>query len=348
MFLPSASFRFTHQVNRKDAEGKNIVQGGFLGLDNIGVFDRSAPLPTGGHIEQSDGTSWMAMYCLNMLAMALELAYDDPAYEDVASKFWEHFTQIAYAMNNRGDDGVSLWDEEDGFFYDVLHVPNQGGFPISGANASPTERSHLVMRTRSMVGLIPLYAVDTLEPELLKRLPNFKRRLDWFIANRPGYTQNQACMFTPGTGERRLMSIVDGEKLRRVLHYMLDENEFLSPYGIRAVSRYHKDHPYVLRIGDAEHRLEYEPGESSTGLFGGNSNWRGPIWFPVNFLLIESLQKFHHYLGEEYKVECPTGSGKLRRRSHGVSREPSCAIRTDCGQFMELRTSSNMIRTGRI
>jgi hypothetical protein len=285
---------FTWWVNRKDAEGKNIFQGGFLGLDNIGVFDRSAPLPTGGHIEQSDGTSWMATYCLNMLAMALELAYEDPAYEDVASKFWEHFTQIAHAMNNRGADGVRLWDDEDGFFYDVLHVPHQGEFP---------------MKTRSMVGLIPLFAVDTLEPELLKRLPNFKRRLDWFIANRPGYTQHQACMFTPGMGERRLMSIVNGDKLRRVLRYMLDENEFLSSYGIRAVSRYHKDHPYVLRIGDAEHRLNYEPGESTSGLFGGNSNWRGPIWFPVNFLIIESLQKFHHYFGEDYKVECPTGSG---------------------------------------
>jgi hypothetical protein len=162
-----------------------------------------------------------------------------------------------------------------------------------------------------MVGLIPLYAVDTLEPELLKRLPNFKRRLDWFVANRPGYTHNQACMFSPGLGERRLMSIVDGEKLRRILRYMLDENEFLSPYGIRAVSRYHKDHPYVLRLGSDEHRLEYEPGESSNGVFGGNSNWRGPVWFPVNFLIIESLQKFHHYFGDEYKVECPTGSGNL-------------------------------------
>jgi hypothetical protein len=287
---------FTWWVNRKDAEGKNIFQGGFLGLDNIGVFDRSAPLPTGGHIEQSDGTSWMAAYCLNMLAMALELASEDSAYEDVASKFWEHFTQIAYAMNNRGDDGVSLWDDQDGFFYDVLHVPNQGELP---------------MKTRSMVGLIPLYAVDTLEPDLLKRLPNFKRRLDWFIANRPAYTQDQACMFTPGMGERRLLSIMDGDKLRRVLRYMLDENEFLSPYGIRAVSRYHKDHPYMLRIGGDEHRLDYEPGESGTGLFGGNSNWRGPIWFPVNFLILESLQKFHHYFGEGYKVECPTGSGKF-------------------------------------
>jgi hypothetical protein len=302
---------FTWWVNRKDAEGKNIFQGGFLGLDNIGVFDRSAPLPTGGHIEQSDGTSWMAMYCLNMLAMALELAYEDSAYEDVASKFWEHFTQIAYAMNNRGNDGVSLWDDQDGFFYDVLNVPNQGETAMSGANASPAGRSHQAMKTRSMVGLIPLYAVDTLEPELLKRLPNFKRRMDWFIANRPGYTQNQACMFTPGRGERRLMSIMDADKLRRVLRYMLDENEFLSPYGIRAVSKYHKEHPYVLRFGGAEHRLDYEPGESSTGLFGGNSNWRGPIWFPVNFLIIESLQKFHHYLGQDYKVECPTGSGNF-------------------------------------
>jgi hypothetical protein len=287
---------FTWWVNRKDAEGKNIFQGGFLGLDNIGVFDRSAPLPTGGHIEQSDGTSWMAMYCLNMLAMALELASQDPAYEDVASKFWEHFTQIAHAMNNRGEDGVSLWDGEDGFFYDVLHIPNQGEIP---------------MKTRSMVGLIPLYAVDTLEPELLKRLPAFKRRLDWFIANRPGYTANQACMFTPGMNERRLMSILDGDKLRRVLKYMLDEKEFLSPYGIRAVSRHHGDHPYVLNLQGAEHRLEYEPGESSTALFGGNSNWRGPIWFPVNFLIIEAIQKFHHYFGEDYKVECPTGSGSF-------------------------------------
>jgi hypothetical protein len=320
---------FTWWVNRKDAEGKNIFQGGFLGLDNIGVFDRSAPLPTGGHIEQSDGTSWMAMYSLNMLAMALELACEDAAYEDVASKFWEHFTQIAYAMNNRGGDGVSLWDEEDGFFYDVLHVPNQGEF---------------AMRTRSMVGLIPLYAVDTLEPELLKRLPNFKRRLDWFVANRPGYTHNQACMFTPGLGERRLMSIVDGEKLRRILRYMLDENEFLSPYGIRAVSRYHKDHPYVLRIGSDEHRLEYEPGESTTGLFGGNSNWRGPIWFPVNFLIIESLQKFHHYLGDEYKVECPTGSGNLLTLweiSQEISRRLAATFLRDQNGFRAVHGASD-------
>jgi hypothetical protein len=288
---------FTWWVNRKDAEGRNIFQGGFLGLDNIGVFDRSAPLPTGGHIEQSDGTSWMGMYCLNMLAIALELAREDPAYEDVASKFWEHFVYIAYAMNNLGDEGIELWDEADGFYYDVLHLPDGNHFPL---------------KVRSMVGLIPLFAVETLEPELLARLPGFKRRLEWFIDNRPDLTRNLACMRTPGRGERRLLSIVDGERLRRVLHYMLDETEFLSPHGIRALSHIHNEHPYTLNVNGTEHRVSYEPAESSTGLFGGNSNWRGPVWFPVNYLLIESLQKFHYYLGDSYKVECPTGSGQMR------------------------------------
>jgi hypothetical protein len=287
---------FTWWVNRKDAEGRNIFQGGFLGLDNIGVFDRSAPLPTGGHIEQSDGTSWMGMYCLNMLAIALELAREDPAYEDVASKFWEHFVYIAYAMNNLGDEGIELWDEADGFYYDVLHLSDSQHFPL---------------KVRSMVGLIPLFAVETLEPELLNRLPGFKRRLEWFIDNRPDLTRNLACMRTPGRGERRLLSIVDRDRLRRVLSYMLDEREFLSPYGIRALSRVHHDHPYTLSVNGTEHRVNYEPAESSTSLFGGNSNWRGPVWFPVNYLLIESLQKFHHYLGDDYKVECPTGSGQM-------------------------------------
>jgi len=287
---------FTWWVNRKDAEGRNIFQGGFLGLDNIGVFDRSAPLPTGGHIEQSDGTSWMGMYCLNMLAIALELAREDPAYEDVASKFWEHFVYIAYAMNNLGDDGIALWDEADGFFYDVLHLSDGNHFPL---------------KVRSMVGLIPLFAVETLEPELLARLPSFKRRLEWFIDNRPDLTRNLACMRTPGRGERRLLSIVDHDRLRRVLRYMLDENEFFSPHGIRALSQTHRNHPYTLSVNGMEHRVDYEPAESSTGLFGGNSNWRGPVWFPVNFLLIESLQKFHYYLGDDYKVECPTGSGQM-------------------------------------
>ncbi len=287
---------FTWWVNRKDADGMNIFQGGFLGLDNIGVFDRSAPLPTGGHIAQSDGTSWMAMYALNLLAIALELAKEDPSYEDVASKFWEHFLYIAHAMNNRGDDEVRLWDEQDGFFYDVLHLPEGKPYP---------------MKVRSMVGLIPLFAVETLEPELLERLPDFKRRMEWFIANRPDLTQNVACMRTPGNDERRLLSIVEQNQLRRVLRFMLDENEFLSPYGIRAISRVHKDQPYVLHVNGMEHRVDYEPAESSTGLFGGNSNWRGPIWFPLNYLIVESLQKFHHYLGEDFKVECPVGSGQM-------------------------------------
>ncbi len=287
---------FTWWVNRKDAEGKNIFQGGFLGLDNIGVFDRSAPLPTGGHIEQSDGTSWMAMYSLNLMAIALELAKEDPSYEDLASKFWEHFLYIARAMNHRGDDGVTLWHEEDGFFYDVLHLPNGEPFP---------------MKVRSMVGLIPLFAVETLEPELLDTLPDFKRRLEWFIDHRKDLVTNVACMRSPGRGERRLLSIVDREQLRRVLQLMLDENEFLAPHGIRAISRYHREHPYKLEVNGQVHRVDYEPAESSTGLFGGNSNWRGPIWFPVNYLLIESLQKFHHYHGDDFKVECPTGSGNF-------------------------------------
>jgi len=287
---------FTWWVNRKDADGMNIFQGGFLGLDNIGVFDRSAPLPTGGHIAQSDGTSWMAMYALNMLAIAMELAKEDPSYEDVASKFWEHFLHIARAMNNRGDEDIRLWDDQDGFFYDVLHLPQ--GKPLP-------------MKVRSMVGLIPLFAVETLEPELLDELPDFKKRMEWFINNRPDLIQNVACMRTPGNAERRLLSIVSRDQLRSVLRFMLDENEFLSPYGIRAISRFHKDNPYVLQVNGAQHRVDYEPAESSTGLFGGNSNWRGPIWFPLNYLLIESLQKFHHYLGADFKVECPTGSGQM-------------------------------------
>jgi hypothetical protein len=287
---------FTWWVNRKDAEGMNIFQGGFLGLDNIGVFDRSAPLPTGGYIEQSDGTSWMAMYTLNLLAIALELAKDDPVYEDMASKFWEHFLYIAHAMSHRGRDTMGLWNEEDGFFYDVLKLPDGTQFP---------------MKIRSIVGLIPLFAVETLEPEVLDRLPGFKRRLEWFVDNRPDLTQDIACMKTHGMGARRLLSIANEKQLRDILRYMLDEKEFLSPYGVRALSRFHREHPYTLNVMGIEHRVDYEPGESSTGIFGGNSNWRGPLWFPVNFLLVESLQKFHHYLGDNFKVEFPTGSGKM-------------------------------------
>lgn len=286
---------FTWWVNRKDAEGNNIFEGGFLGLDNIGVFDRSKDLPTGGHLEQSDGTSWMAMYSLNLMAIALELARTDKAYEDVASKFWEHFVFIADAMNNIGTENTELWNEEDGFYYDVLHV----------------DGNHHPIKVRSMVGLIPLFAVETLDSELLDALPEFKKRMEWFIDNRSDLTENIACMRTKGMGERRLMAIAFQARLRSVLKYMLDENEFLSQYGIRAISRYHKDHPYILNVNGTEYRVDYEPAESSTGLFGGNSNWRGPIWFPVNYLLIESLQKFHHYLGDDFKVEFPTGSGQM-------------------------------------
>jgi hypothetical protein len=285
---------FTWWVNRKDAGGKNVFEGGFLGLDNIGVFDRSAPLPSGAHIEQSDGTSWMGMYCLNMLAIALELARQDPAYEDVASKFFEHFVYIAHAVHDLGDQGINLWDETDGFFYDVLHGNGTGGHRI---------------KVRSMVGLIPLFAVETLEPEAIDRLPGFRRRMQWFIDNHPEFREHVETAIKPGAGPRRLLAIVGRAQLPRVLHYMLDEAEFLSPHGIRAVSRYHREHPYVLQMDGIEHRIGYEPAESSSDIFGGNSNWRGPIWFPVNYLLIESLQKFHYFYRDTLKVEFPTGSG---------------------------------------
>ena len=286
---------FTWWVNRKDAGGKNIFQGGFLGLDNIGVFDRSAPLPTGGHIEQSDATSWMGMYCLNMLSIALELARDNRAYEDVASKFFEHFVYICRAMNNIGGEKIELWNREDGFFYDVLHLPDGHTCPL---------------KVRSLVGLIPLFAVETLDSELIDKLPRFKHRMQWFIENRPDFSAHVETHSKDGE-VRRFLSLVNPARLKSVLRYMLDEEEFLSPYGIRALSRYHKDHPYVLSIMGSDYRVDYEPAESSTGVFGGNSNWRGPIWFPVNYLLIESLQKFHYFLGDEYKVECPVRSGHL-------------------------------------
>jgi hypothetical protein len=284
---------FTWWVNRKDPDGSNIFQGGFLGLDNIGVFDRSAPLPTGGHLEQSDGTSWMGMYCLNMLAIALELAKEDRAYEDIASKFFEHFVYIAHAMNNFGSRGKSLWDEEDGFYYDVLHLPNG--------------EDHF-LKVRSMVGLIPLFGVETLEPEAIDKLPGFKRRMQWFIDNHPDVPDHIDMSQSSARGTRLLLSLVSKKRLGRVLSRMLDESEFLSPYGIRALSRYHKDHPYELRFNGTVNSVNYEPAESATGTFGGNSNWRGPIWFPVNYLLVESLQKYHHYYGEDFKLAMPTGS----------------------------------------
>jgi hypothetical protein len=286
---------FTWWVNRKDNLGRNIFQGGFLGLDNIGVFDRSAQLPTGGYINQSDGTSWMAMYSLNLMRISLELAEHNHVYEDIASKFFEHFLNIAEAMSCMYSDGIGMWDEEDQFFYDVLNLPND-------------ERVRL--KIRSMVGLIPLFAVETLEPELLERLPGFRKRLEWFLNHRPDLAGLVSHWESPGRGQRRLLSLLRGHRMKKLLRRMLDESEFLSDYGIRALSRAHLAHPFVLKVGNVDQSVRYAPGESESRQFGGNSNWRGPIWFPLNFLIIESLQKFHHYYGNDFKVECPTGSGR--------------------------------------
>ncbi|HKV27452.1 MAG TPA: hypothetical protein VJN90_04160 [Candidatus Acidoferrales bacterium] len=286
---------FTWWVNRKDPLGMNVFEGGFLGLDNIGVFDRSMPLPGGGYIDQSDGTSWMAMFCLNMMAMAMELAHEDPAYEDLASKFFEHFVYIADAMNKIGSENVGLWDETDGFYYDVCHLSNGSQIP---------------MKVRSMVGLIPLFAVETFEPEDLARLPGFQRRMNWFILHHPDVPEHVDMSQRTDKGARLLFSIANKEKMLRVLRFMLDENEFLSPYGIRSLSKYHQKNPFVLTLDGEEHRVDYEPAESTTALFGGNSNWRGPVWFPLNFLLIEALQRYHYYYGDQLKVEYPYGSGR--------------------------------------
>ncbi len=300
---------FTWWVNRKDAEGRNVFEGGFLGLDNIGVFDRSAKLPFEGRIEQADGTGWMAMFSLNMLAIAIELAQDDPAYEDVASKFWEHFLYIAHAMNHLGKNTHSMWSEEDGFFYDVLQIHDK----------------RLPLKVRSMVGLIPFFAVGTLEPRVLSDLEDFHRRLNWFIENRPDLTANVASMHQEGAGARRLLSVANESQLRRVLAVLLDEREFLSPHGIRSLSKAHGDHPFSCEIDGREYRVGYEPGESTSGMFGGNSNWRGPIWFPLNVLLIESLQKYHHYFGDSFTVEFPTGSGNHLTLEQ-VAKELSCRL----------------------
>lgn len=287
---------FTWWVNRKDASGMNIFQGGFLGLDNISVFDRSKPLPFGGHIDQSDGTAWMGFFCVIMMKISLELSLFDPIYQDCATKFFEHFLRIASAMNNCGGRGVSFWDPHDAFYYDILHLPDDSIIP---------------MKVRSIVGLLPMLAVETLEPEPIKKTPVFERRVEWFISKKPDVASTIACVFTPGVGARRLMSIVNKERLVKVLKYMLDENEFLSPFGIRSLSKYHKDHPYNFDVKGMQYSIGYQPAESQTTLYGGNSNWRGPIWFPVNYLIIETLQKYHHYYGDELKVECPTGSGNF-------------------------------------
>ncbi|MER3477981.1 MAG: glucosidase, partial [Leptolyngbya sp. ERB_1_2] len=287
---------FTWWVNRKDPRGQNLFQGGFLGLDNIGVFDRSQPLPTGGYLEQADGTAWMAMFALNMLTIVLELSREDETYSDMALKFFEHFLYIANAINHVGHSETALWDEQDGFYYDALHLP---------------DGEDVLMKVRSMVGLTPLFAVDTLEPDLLNIVPGLKDQIEWFLTNRPELAHNIASMRVAGEGDRRLLSITSPEGLRQILRRLLDENEFLSPYGIRSLSRYHQAHPFIFNWKGSKYQVDYEPAESTTNQFGGNSNWRGPIWFPLNYLIIESLQKFHHYFGDDFKVECPTGSGVM-------------------------------------
>jgi mannosylglycerate hydrolase MGH1-like protein len=287
---------FTWWVNRKDVEGRNIFEGGFLGLDNIGIFDRSAPLPTGGTINQSDGTAWMAMYTLNLMRIALELALDDQVYEDIATKFFEHFLYIAGAMTNIGGEGIGLWDETDEFYYDVLHLPGGERIPL---------------RLRSMVGLIPLCAVEVLDSSVFTRLPHFSRRAHWFLEHRPQLALLVSRWSDASTGERHLLSLLRGHRMKRLLSRMLDETEFLSDYGVRSLSKFHEKNPYVFEHAGNRMSVAYSPGECATNVFGGNSNWRGPIWFPVNFLLIESLLRFHSYYGEDFKVECPVGSGTL-------------------------------------
>jgi hypothetical protein len=286
---------FTWWVNRKDAEGRNIFQGGFLGLDNIGIFDRSAPLPTGGHINQSDGTAWMAMYTLNLMRIALALAEDNHVYEDIATKFFEHFLYIAKAMTNIGGCGIGLWDEEDEFYYDVLHLPGGRRVPL---------------RVRSMVGLIPLFAVEVLDGCVFSRLPEFTRRLRWFLDYRPDLAKLVSRWTQRNSEERHLLSLLRGHRMKRLLARMLDETEFLSDYGIRAVSKYHESHPFVFEHQGNRFGISYVAGESTSNLFGGNSNWRGPIWMPVNYLLIESLRRFYRYYGDDFLVECPVGSGQ--------------------------------------
>ena len=287
---------FTWWVNRKDAEGRNIFEGGFLGLDNIGIFDRSAPLPTGGVINQSDGTAWMAMYTLNLMRIALELALDDHVYEDVASKFFEHFLYIAGAMTNIGGDGIGLWDEADEFYYDVLHLPDGQRIPL---------------KLRSMVGLIPLFAVEVLDASVFTRLRHFTGRLRWFLDHRPQLAQLVSRWHEASPDERHLLSLLRGHRMKRLLERMLDETEFLSDFGVRAISKFHDQNPYVFEHASNRITVAYTPGESTSNLFGGNSNWRGPVWMPMNFLLVESLRRFHSYYGDDFKIECPVGSGRL-------------------------------------
>jgi hypothetical protein len=288
---------FTWWVNQKDREGNNLFEGGFLGLDNIGVFDRSHPLPNGAYIEQADGSSWMAMYSLNMLRIAIELSTFEPSYQEMASKFFEHFLFISRAMRNITEDEIDLWDSEDEFYYDILHMP--------------ADDQSVLLKVRSLVGLIPMFAVEILTPEMIDQLPDFTRRLEWVLKNRPDLARMVSRWHEPGRGESRMLALMRIHRLKRTLKRMLDETEFLSDYGVRSLSKYHKDHPYVLQMDGITYSVQYLPGESESGMFGGNSNWRGPVWFPVNYLIIESLVKYYEYYGDEMSVEYPTGSGKL-------------------------------------
>jgi hypothetical protein len=286
---------FTWWVNRKDVEGRNIFQGGFLGMDNIGLFDRSAPLPTGGYVNQSDGTAWMAMYTLNLMRIALELALGDHVYEDIASKFFEHFLYIAEAMTNIGGDGIGLWDDQDEFYYDVLHLPDGEGIPL---------------RVRSLVGLIPLFAVEVLDSSTLAKLPRFNARTQWFLEHRPNLAR-LVSRWHDANGDRHLLSLLRGHRMKRLLNRMLDETLFLSDFGIRSLSKLYGAHPYVFEHEGTRLSVTYVPGDAASDMFGGNSNWRGPIWMPVNFLIIESLRRFHSYYGNDFRIECPVGSGTM-------------------------------------
>jgi hypothetical protein len=309
---------FTWWVNRKDADGNNVFQGGFLGLDNISLFDRSAPLPGGGRLDQSDGTAWMAFFTLEMLAISLELARANPVYQSLATKFFEHFLSIATAMSS---EDHCLWDPDDEFFYDVLRLPDGRARPL---------------QVRSIVGLIPLLAVTVIGQETMETMPKFTERMHWFLDHRPHLSDNVASIDKPGSGHRHLAAILTPERLQSVLRYLLDEEEFLSPYGIRSLSRYHRDHPYELQVEGQEFRVNYEPAESATPLFGGNSNWRGPVWFPLNFLIIEALERFGDYCGDEVTVECPTGSGvemTLREVAGELSRRLTSIFLPDATGF---------------
>ncbi|MDB5267633.1 MAG: glucosidase [Hymenobacter sp.] len=328
---------FTWWVNRKDRDGRNIFEGGFLGLDNIGVFDRSAPLPFGGFLEQADGTAWVAMYALNMMRIALQLSQTNPVYQDMASKFFEHFLYIAEAMTNVANEHMDLWDDEDEFYYDALNTPDRG---------------HELLKVRSLVGLIPLFAVEVIDEDLLKGAPEFLARMNWFLDNRPVLASLVSRWQEPGKGARHLLSLLRGHRVKRLLARMLDEAEFLSPYGVRSLSRYHLEHPFVFRGTETQFTVDYEPAESQTSLFGGNSNWRGPVWMPMNFLLIESLQRFHHYYGDDFKVEYPTNSGQTvtllevadaltKRLTQLFLRDPDTGRRACFGDDKQLQNDPN-------